>query len=424
METDVCVVGGGMAGTAAALAAARRGARVVLVERAGFLGGAATAGAVSQFVGWHTRAGRKVVGGIGDDIVAELTGLGGADGFDWFTMSTGHRMDRIAYAPEILKVALDRLVRRAGIRVMFHATLCGVTSEAGRIESVSVATSGGTWQITAHSFIDSSGDMTLLSEAGAEFLAEAESGRQPATMMFAMAPVDFERLGNVTREAKAEIVARGLASGDLPRAALHYSPVPGAATAWFNISRVSVDPTDPFSLAAGEMEGREQALQIARFLTANLPGCEAAQLMMMAPALGVRDTRRIRGEHVLTAAELRESTPFTDTIACGAYPIDIHHADSAELTIEEFGETHFYRIPFRSLIPKGLVNLAAAGRGISAEAEAFAAVRVMPTAMATGQAAGLAAAMVAGSNSGDFRAIDSAVLRAGLRDAGAFLGDG
>ncbi|WP_205853407.1 FAD-dependent oxidoreductase [Zhengella mangrovi] len=422
-ETDICIVGGGMAGVAAAVSAARRGQRITLVERAGFLGGAATAGSVSQFVGWHTRAGRKVIAGIADDIIAELAGLGGADGFDRFVMSTGHCMDRIAYDPDLLKIALDRLMQAGGVEVFFHSILCGVENTKGRIERISVAGPGGLTGIEARCFLDTSGDMALLSAAGAEFLPEPAAGRQPATMMFALAPVDFSRLEAVSREQKTEIIQRGLETGALPRAALHHSRVPGSAVAWFNISRISVDAVDPLSLSAGEMEGREQAVRIARFLIGNLPGCEQARLDRLAPSLGVRDTRRVLGEHVLTADELRRNEGFADTIACGAYPIDIHHAGSTSLTIEEFGEDHYYRIPYRSLIPKGLKNLATAGRGLSAESEAFAAVRVMPSAMATGHAAGIAAAMVAQSNSGDFRAIDVPALQAELRAQSAFLGE-
>ncbi len=423
IQADVAILGGGMAGVAAALSAARMGSNVVLVERGGFLGGAATAGAVSQFVGWHTKARRKVIHGVADEIVAATRQLGGAADFDWFVMSTGHVMDRLAYDPDILKIALDGMMRDAGVRVLFHAMLCGVRKSGTQIGAMSVATTGGVVDIEAQTYLDTSGDMALLSAAGAEFLPEPDRGRQPATMMFAMAPVDFERLDAVSRDDKAKIIALGLKAGDLPRAALHHSRVPGSDVAWFNISRVSMDATDPFSLSEGEMEGRAQALRISRFLRANLPGCENAQLAKIAPALGIRDTRRVQGEHVLTADDLRQGDTFADTIACGAYPIDIHHADGAALTIEDFGEDHFYRIPYRSLIPKGLSNLATAGRGLSAEADAFAAVRVMPAAMATGQAAGVAASLVTRGNSRDFRDVPVQGLQVALRDQRAFLGD-
>lgn len=422
VDADVVVVGGGMSGIAAALAASRSGCRVLLAERHGFLGGAATAGSVAQFVGWATRAGRRVIRGIADEIAERLEAAGGAAGFDVFTMSTGHRMDRLQYDPEILKVVLDSMLSEAGVTVLFHCALVGIEADDGRVRALRIATQKGALEIRGATFIDASGDMALLDAAGARFLERQPEGLQPATMMFAMAPVDFDAIATLDDAGRKAVVAKGLACGDLPRAALHYSRVPGSDTAWFNISRVNVDATDPFSMSAGEMEGRRQALRIAGFLRENLPGCARARLVQTAPQLGIRDTRRVAGDHVLSVGELRTGQAFDDVICCGAYPIDIHHPDGGGLTIEEFGEDHFYRIPLRSLLPEGLVNVAAAGRGISAEADAFAALRVMPTAMATGQAAGTAAALAVEAG-GNYRGIDVDDLQARLRDAGAFLGN-
>lgn len=421
LDCDVCILGGGMAGAAAAIAAAASGARTILLERQGFLGGAATAGAVSQFVGWRTRAGRKVIAGVADDIVAALKREGAA-AEDVFVMSTGHQMDRVSYDPDVLKVVLDRVTVSAGVQVVFHAAFADCDVVDGRVPSIRIATPGGLVAVDARVFVDASGDLPLLAAAGAQFLATVPAGRQPATMMMAMAPVDFDRLDAVTPAEKSRIVETGLASGALPRAALHYSRAPGRDVAWFNISRVEADPTDAASLSAAEMAGREQCLKIAEFLRRELPGCEAARLSQFAPALGVRDTRRVLGDYVLTVEDLRAGVAFPDAIACGAYPIDIHHGGDAGLTVEEFGEDHFYRVPYRSLLAKGLDNVATAGRGLSADAKAFAAVRVMPSAMATGHGAGVAAALAAAGNSGELRAINTDRLRQSLIAQGAYLG--
>ncbi|MBT3533291.1 MAG: FAD-dependent oxidoreductase, partial [Rhodospirillaceae bacterium] len=370
---DVAILGGGMAGCAAALAAGREGARVILAERAGCLGGAATSGAVAQFIGWSTRAGRVVVRGMAQDITAALQAIGAAGRLDHFTMSTGNIMDRIEYDPDALKVVLDQLLIDAGIKVLFHASFMDAETISGRIGAMKLAAPGKIIDISASSFIDASGDMALLAGGGAEFLDLDDRDRQPATMMFAMAPVDFSRLDAVGGEEKAAIIVQGLETGALSRAALHYSRVPGSDVAWFNISRVTVDPMDPFSLSAGEMEGRAQAMTISRFLRDSLPGCENARLSQIAPSLGIRDSRQVWGDHVLKVEELQDGTVFEDSIACGAYPIDIHHNDDPAITFVEFGEDHFYRIPYGSMLPRGLDNVAAAGRGISADAMAFAA---------------------------------------------------
>ncbi|BCH23367.1 FAD-dependent oxidoreductase [Mesorhizobium sp. L-8-3] len=420
---DVAVVGGGMAGCVAAIAAARAGSKVLIIEQNAFFGGAATAGVVGQFVGWSTRSGRKVIAGLAEEIVDRLQSIGGCGRIEDFTMSTGHSMNRVQFDPELLKITLDEIVTEAGVDVLFKSVLTGCETADGAVQSIVVWSAGKILSIRATAFVDASGDMALLKSSGAAFLELGEGeALQPATMMFAMAPIDFEKLDAVSEKERKLIVKRGLDGGALPRAALHYSRAPGTNEAWFNISRVNVEPDDPFSLSNGEIEGRSQVMRIASFLKANLPGCANARLSSMAPQLGIRDTRRVEGDYVITADDLRQARDFPDVVACGAYPIDIHHAGSPDLTFEEFGPDHHYRIPFRALLPANLANVAAAGRGISADHDAFAALRVMPTAMAVGEAAGTAAAMASTRTQGVIRAIDVGELQETLHRQGAYLG--
>ncbi len=420
---DVIIVGGGMSGCAAALAAARSGAQVLLVEQNAFLGGAATAGMVGQFVGWQTRSGRKVVCGVADDIVSRLRADGGCGGIGTFVMSTGHEMNRIEYDAEILKVSLEQMLVEAGVTVLFKSFVMAAETEGGRVSSVAIWAAGTPIVASAGSFVDASGDMTLVTVAGGAFLElEEDEALQPGTLMFEMSPVDLKQMEEMTREDRDRVVTAGLQSGALPRAALHYSRVPGADAAWFNISRVSVDPDNPFSVSEGEIEGRRQAVEIARFLKAHMPGCARARLSALAPQLGIRDTRRVQGEHIITRDEITEGCVYEDTVACGAYPIDVHKPTGTELTFIEFGDDHHYSIPYRALIPSGLRNVLTAGRGISATHEAFAALRVMPTAMAMGHAAGIGAALAASSAQGEVRNIDTSELQARLRSENAFLG--
>jgi hypothetical protein len=424
LSYDVVVVGGGMAGCIAAIAAARSGAKALLVEQNAFFGGAATAGVVGQFVGWKTKSGRQVVKGLADELVQRLQAAGGCGPIEDFLMSTGHTMNRVQFDPELLKILLDEMVVEAGADFLFKSIVVAADVRDGAVQRIEVWSAGNVIKIQARAYVDASGDMTLLRSVNAEFL-ELEEGQslQPATMMFAMTSIDFERLETMTERKKKEIIAEGLRTGDLPRAALHYSRSPGNQEAWFNISRVSVDPDDPFSLSHGEVEGRRQVHRIAEFLKSRLPGCENAKLSSIAPQLGIRDTRRVRGDHVITSDDLRQVRRFPDTVAYGAYPIDIHHASRTDLTFEEFGEDHYYAIPFRGLLPVNLANVVAAGRGISADHEAFAALRVMPTAMAVGQAAGLAASIASRDTQGVLRSIDVPSLQRTLAAQGAFLGD-
>lgn len=421
IAVDVLVCGGGMSGTVAAVAAARAGARVLLVERWGFLGGSATAGAVGQFVGWETAAGRQVIRGLAEEIVQRLERHGGSGGHTHFTMSTGHRMDQVSYDPERLKLVLDEMALEAGVRLLFHATLLGVARQEATIGAVTVLTKAGPLEIQPRLVIDASGDLDMLARAGADFLPlEPDEAAQPATMMFRFGPIDFDRFSALATEELQELCRRGVESGALARAALHQSRIPGTDDGWFNISRVSLDATDPFQLSAGEVEGRRQAFAAADFLAAHVPGCEAGRLVALAAQLGIRESRRVRGDLVLTAEDLRAERRFPDAIAVGAYPMDIHPAKGSGLHFETLGGDRSYEIPYRCLLPVGLDNALVAGRGISASHGAHASTRVMPTTMAIGQAAGTAAALACAGNGGA-RQVDAGLLRERLRQAGAFL---
>jgi hypothetical protein len=410
-----------MAGCMAALAAAQGGARVLLVERWGFLGGAATAGAVGQFVGWETAAGRRVIGGLGAELVRRLVAAGIADGHGHFTMSTGHRMDRVNYEPEALKGALDDWMADRGVTVLFHAAIAEVSRDGRAVSAVRLLTRGGMLEVRPRIVVDASGELDLMARAGAAFLPlDPGETLQPATLMFRFGPVDFAAFEAIPPAERAALARRGVESGALARAALHAARVPGTDDAWFNITRVAVDATDPFALSAAEAEGRRQAFRAARFLREEVPGCGAGRLVALAPQIGIRETRRIHGLHVLTAGELRAGTRFADTVALGAYPIDIHPAQGAGLGFEELGADHAYALPYRSLVPAGLDNALVAGRGISATHEANGAIRVMPIAMALGQAAGSAAALLAAGNA-TAGALDVAALRERLRADGAVL---
>lgn len=420
---DVVVVGGGMAGVCATVAAAREGAHVLVAERNGYFGGAATAGAVGQFVGWATAGGRRVVAGVALEIVDRLVAAGGSDGFSTFVMSTGHHMDRVEYDTEVLKVVLDGIVTEGGATVLLDSQVAAVERQGRRVSGIEFLTKGGRLPVALRTLIDASGDADALAMAGVEFLPlEAAEELQPATMMFRMGPLDFAALDAVAPEEKREIARRGVATGALPRAALHCSRVPGTDDAWFNVTRVPVDAIDPLALSRAEMEGRRQALEASRFIRDSLPGCARARLLAFAPQLGVRETRRIRGDYVIEADDLRDGRSFEDTVCCGAYPIDIHHARGAGLTIEQFGDAHYYRVPLRALVPVSLDNAVTAGRTVSATHTAHGALRVMPLAMAMGQAAGTVAAL-AGQTQGDVRRVPAGEVRARLAGAGAFLGD-
>jgi choline dehydrogenase-like flavoprotein len=422
LSCDVLVCGGGIAGTMAAVAAARHGADVVLVERYGFLGGNATAGAVGQFNSWQTAAGRRIIAGLAEEVVDRLRTYGGAGQHEVFVMSNGHTMDRVPYAPEVLKLVLDDMVMDAGVRVLFHANLLAVECRARKVESVQLLTKSGVLEFAPRILIDASGDIDALNRAGVRLLSLDEGETlQPATMMFRFGPMDFVRFGAIPKPYLGELARRGFEKGDLARAALHASPDPFSQDGWFNISRLGIDATDSMSLSRAEIEGRKQAWRAAAYLRAAVPGCENGRLQAFATQVGVRETRRVEGDHVLTVDELLQSRPFADAIAAGAYPVDIHPAAGGDLVYKTFDADHAYQIPYRSLIPADLDNALAVGRGISATHEALAAIRVMTISMAVGQAGGTAAALASLETNGMSRLVPIGRLQEILQADGACL---
>lgn len=422
MDCDVLVCGGGVAGAMAAVAAARHGAKVTLLERYGFLGGNATAGAVAQFNSWQTSNGRRVVAGLAQEVVERLRAYGAAGEHHSFVMSTGHKMDRVEYAPEVLKLVLDDMVTEAGVQPLLHAQLLAVERQGARITAVQVLTKGGVRTLRPQVLVDASGDMDAMRQAGAAFLPLDEGeALQPATMMFRFGPLDFARFDAIAPEEMGRLAQQGYAQGRLARAALHVARDPFSHDGWFNISRLGIDATDALALGRAEIEGRRQAWQAAQYLRDAVPGCEAGRLLAFGTQVGVRETRRVQGVHLLTAEELLAPVAFDDAVAAGAYPIDIHPAAGGELEYAGLGDDHAYQIPYRSLLPAGLDNALVAGRGISATHRALAAIRVMTISMAVGQAAGTAAALAVATTQAQPGQIDVAELRRRLAAAGGLL---
>ena len=428
-EVDVCVVGAGSAGSTAAIAAARAGASVLLVDRLPFLGGTSTA-VLDTFYGFFTpgSASRKVVGGIGDDVVAALRDLGPViERPNTYGAGTG-----ITYLAEHLKIAWERLVTEAGARPLLHALLQAVESSDGRVEALVVATRAGLARVRATTFIDASGDADLCAFAG--FAYETAGDIDPAqtlTTTFRMANVDLARRRTVPKEAFHALMAEAAASGayDLPRreGSDHATPVDGVvATIMTRLDSVErgadgrlVNATDPWFLTRAEIAGRRQALEYVRFLRDRVPGYERAALVALGTQIGVRETRRVFGDTRLTRDDVLSARAFDDGIGlCGA-PIEDHHG-GADTTWAYLPDGAAVGIPYRALLVRDAANVLVAGRCFSATHDAHASVRSMAQCMAMGQAAGTAAALAVGSGR-DPRDLDVGALRDRLRDDGAIL---
>ncbi len=448
---DVAVIGGGPAGIVAAVAAARAGSRVTLVERYGFLGGALTAALVAPMMGFHA-GDRQVVAGIPEEIVGRLRSIGA---------SPGHVPDPIDFCHTVtpfdhegLRRVLLEMAAEAGVELWLHSVFLDAQADSGVVQAARIWQKDGAKELRARVFVDASGDGDLSVAAG----ASAEIGRaadhltQPMTLVFRLGGVDWPAVmehlerhpddiqhgqgvrDRIDIEWLAGLPCRGFAGfgaavrearecGEwtVPRDRLLVFEGRRPGEAIVNTTRVldrsGISGED---LSRAEIEGRRQAYQVAEFLQRRVPGFADAYILETPAQIGVRETRRIRGDYVLTAEDVLGARKFDDAIAAGAYPVDIHDPASDRLQVRRLPEGEYYTIPYRCLLPRGGANWLVAGRCISATHEAFAALRVSAIVMAIGQAAGTAAAMAALGGMPP-RQVDPRSLRQALRDAGAFV---
>jgi hypothetical protein len=420
-EADVVVAGGGPAGLGAALAAARLGARVVLCERYGFLGGNFTVASVGTVCGLYLDTGDGfdfVVGGIAREIADALAREGKGLGPVPFKETAV-----FVYVPWAAKRLADHLVaEEPSLELLLHALVADVVLADGRIDALVLATKRGPVAVRGQVFVDCTGDADVATFAGVPTVLGEPGTRQHASMQFVVQHVDdaaamaaLGELGSLIAQYGAHLSRDGGAV--IPT--LRPGEFIGAMTRVRNPDGTPIDVTDLRQATWGELEGRRLAEEAGAFLREHMPGFGDAFLADTAVALGVRETRRIVGAHVLTGDEVTRGAEFPDVVASGAWPQEYHVAGrSTEYRFLPPGRR--YQIPFGSLRAREVDNLLVAGRCISADHDALASTRVMAPSLALGQAAGTAAALAAR----DARAVaetDVPALQAGLRDHGALL---
>lgn len=388
---DLIVVGGGFAGTAAAIEAARSGLHVLLIEQSNCLGGAASNCLVFPYMNWYLmRDGKKIplCRGIFTEINQAL-----AD----FRDAVDPDMSTALFHEEYLKIVLQRMAIDAGITFLFRSYLTQVNCEDGHVRSITVVNKSGQMEFSADYYIDATGDADLTHLAGFPCrLGRPEDGLcQPMTLCFRASNVDVPQFKAERAEINklySEYRQAGKIKNPREDVLAFYTPFEGIVH--FNSTRiVRRNPTDAFDLSAAEVEAREQALELFLFLKHNFESFRHAHLLSTAAQIGVRESRMVCGEYELTAEDLKSCTQFPDAIACGNYELDIHNPEGTGTSHYFFKEGEFYTIPYRSLIPRGAKNLLVAGRCISASHEAQAAIRIMPIVCNIGQAAGAAIAL-------------------------------
>jgi len=447
IKADIAVIGGGPAGLCAALAAAREGAKVVLIEQNAFCGGMATAGMVAPFMTCYDSGGNKMlIRGIFEELVERLIAVGGAihpskvESKTAFTsyIDKGH-VHVTPFKAESLKIVADEMLTEAGVRILYHTKFVDAETKGDKITGIIVDMKEGLACVRAKAFIDCSGDGDVAAAAGAEYtVGNAQGKMQPATMFFTVGGVDtkkvdediaqnwdnFFRKDGINYRSLHWWVAKAKEAGDWPLDRVSIGLFRGVEEDEFSIntSRVmNIDGTKSESLTAGEIAGRQQVRIIFNFLKKYIPGFENSRLILSGSTIGIRETRHIKGIRTLQVDSVLGCEVPDDSILLAANSVDVHGKygpkSNEYITIPE-GKC--YGIPYGCMIPPAFSNLAVAGRAISADCESAGAIRVMPPCMGIGQAAGTAAAMAVLEDA-DLRTLDVSLLRNKLKANGVML---
>lgn len=413
---DVIIVGGGMAGCAAAIAASREGCSTLLIEKFGFLGGWATAALVNPFMTHRASDGTPLVGGIYEEIRAHLCEVDALLGN--------------CFCEEQLKFILQEMVLGSGASLRLHTYLDSARMAGDGQITVRTLSKSGPEEFICSRLVDCSGDGDAAVALGARYESGDGDGLpQAVTLMFDMGGVDLEKAMSYVRDhpdqmrfpklppeadpavlaediisvagyydlvAQARAAGEYLAPGDL----IFYIGRPRRGEVTFNTTHVGcVDGTNAADLTRAEIEGRRQMMSVVSFVRKYVPGFENAYLLRSAAHVGVRETRRMVGEYIFSADDVIEARKFDDAICRLAYPVDVHSGKGDGYTKDEEKTVchtppsgDWYEIPYRCLVPLGIENVLVAGRCVSSTQEGHGAIRIIPSCVAMGQAAGMAAA--------------------------------
>jgi len=430
---DVVVCGGGFTGFAAAYSAAREGARVLLVEKGSCLGGVGTAGLVNDILGQRIKIDGKLtnsVAGVYCELERRLLDSGHAVDSNkvdhslhphgWLPgLATG-----LIYDNEYMKNLLETMLREVGVTLLYYTSVIDTVTSDGRVEGVVIHNKDGLSYITASVFVDATGDGDICAMSGCGFeLGDEEGGLAAASLEMHVDNVDSKALWDymeTTRDLRFRKII-----GELKEAGIWKFPYEifisvkmcdGDVYMINTIRQVGINGVDTRSMTDGTVDGRAENMALLDIMRAHFPGFANAKIRQIAPVIGIRETRRIKGEYTLTVQDLVDSTVFDDSIAVSCYGWDLPHPKHPSLQPSHGVKrrTPYAHIPYRCLLPIGVDNLIMAGRCISVEREVLGPVRVMGPCIAMGECAGIAAKMAVDSRCA-FREVDVTTLQERIR---------
>ncbi len=437
-ECDVLVIGGGVAGFSAAVNAARDGARVILAEKNGYLGGTATASLIGTFMTcYDAKAEKKIIRGFYEEFVGELVKEKGAvPPEESLTVCKygayrykGH-FGVVPYDIEVFKRVSERMCADAGVKLLYHMLLVGCEKKDRKLTKAYFATNNGIFAISAKMFIDTTGEAYLCEKAGlTTYIGDENGEKQPSSMFFTIKGVDDEALEehmqtypDLERRFYMEPIAKGIENGEFPCHTIRLRLFKSPGEKW-HVNMIQED--EPFDqhdseeMTNAEISQRKQIEKLMKFLRKYIPQCKDIELVESGAEIGIREGRRILGEHILTKEDIVGATIFDDAICYCANSIDIHCRDHIEYIPVD--RDTVYTIPYRSLVAKEADNVLVAGRCLSADRVALSAVRVMPPCFAMGEAVGIGASIAVREGIAA-KDVDYSELREKLLKNGAYLG--
>lgn len=437
IDVDVLVVGAGSAGCAAAIAAAETGATVAVLERSGAVGGTLVWQLLEHSAGFHDVEGNQVTGGIGQRIVDKLVSRGASPGH--VRDDVGYTASRTPLDHAELSLVEATVLRQAGVNLHLHSSVDAVETNGDQILHVVANRADGRVTFQPKAVVDASGDAGVAMRAGATILNDAPDSLQPTTLMVKLGGIDFAQLLQYVRSNAQQfregsvfgdeddatmnlwgfpaLLQEGFKAGVLSweRSEVHFAGWPRRGEAILNLTRTALDQDDTGASAAYLILA-EQALEVVSWVRKFLPGGSNAFLAAVGDRVGVRESRRVQGEYVLTASDVLDGKRSAEAIGLGAFPIDVHAAGAKGMAHTQ-APSRAYQIPYGCLVARGIANLFLAGRLISSTHEANGSARITATCFVTGEAAGVAAALLAKNGwpaaQADIRLVQNTLLERG-----------